>query len=904
MDPFVFPALAGFAGNLLTEAVKLSAKHFPSLHGDKANQSDTLPNLEFSYNDDLVASESYASAFAKIMEGLTDDEVNIFGVWGMGGVGKTTLVTYVGYRIKELQLFDKVIMAVVSKELDIGKIQNKIADFINLKFQKETIEGKAGELWNRLEKEEKILIILDDVWEELKLADIGIPLGRNGKGCKIILTTRRESVAKAPFGVSDMARHVTVPLDVLEEDNAWTLFKKKACLNEDNDDVETIDLAKKVARECKGLPVAIVTLASALKRATTVEEFETALKKLESNRLIEIGNIGEEEKNAYKCLETSYGHLKNETTKKLFLLCAVFPEDHLINPEELVRYAWGLELYPHADSIKEVRVDVLAAITYLKDSCLLLEIQERSDSLLNWDDYEDYMYTTSYIKMHDVVRDVARWIASKEDNGFVKKLGVGVENEISKQKLKVMLLDNYDRNTPIDYFKGMPELKVLSLKASDEWNDVFSLKTLESLTDLRVLQLVGYKRLEGISALTKLAKLEILCLHGSSFAESVEKLGELANLRVLDMRECNFLLGFPPNLIRRLVKTEELYLYGSEIGNISTAIFPELHFLPKLDSLSLKIPSLHFPQDFVFPRLQRYQIAMSPILWTNPHISSRFLMIFEGGLNVISELLWNVEFLKVSEIKEKYIKWLTDTTSGKVALAVKILQNLKLVSIIYCENLQVIFQMEKTEIHALLLSKLKALSLQWLPDLEYIWKMPTQHVRLHSLEVVRLNGCGKLKSVFLFSLAQCLICLQLLEIGSCNKLKQIVEELEGDEQETSANRNPNKSLCLPKLKTLKIWDCERLEYIFPNFMASQGLPQVQKLSMEDLPQLKQICRPAMQREENSILLSQPQELLPSLMELRLRDCPELIDALVIPKEANLEVFLYAFHLINIIDHYI
>ncbi|XVF77051.1 hypothetical protein PTKIN_Ptkin14bG0008800 [Pterospermum kingtungense] len=177
--------------------------------------------------------------------------------------------------------------------------------------------------------------------------------------------------------------------------------------------------------------------------------------------------------------------------------------------------------------------------------------------------------------------------------------------------------------------------------------------------------------------------------------------------------------------------------------------------------------------------------------------------------------------------------------------------------------------------------------------------MPTQHVRLQSLEAVNLRHCGKLKSLFSFSLAQCLICLQLLEIEGCDELKQIVEELEGDEQETSAN----KSLCLPKLRTLKISDCERLEYIFPNFMASQGLPQLQKLWMDGLPQLKQICRLAMQREENSILQSQLQELFPSLTELTLRDCPEMIDALVIPKQAQLEVFLSAFHLINIIDHY-
>ncbi|XVF77056.1 hypothetical protein PTKIN_Ptkin14bG0009300 [Pterospermum kingtungense] len=137
---------------------------------------------------------------------------------------------------------------------------------------------------------------------------------------------------------------------------------------------------------------------------------------------MEIGNIDEEEKNAYMCLKTSYEHLKTDTTKKLFLLCAVYPEDYSIDPEELVRSAWGLNIYANATLIQEVRVDVLAAIKNLKDSCLLLE------------DIQD-----SYIMMHDVVRDVARWIASKGDNGLVTNLGVGLQNEISKQKLEILV---------------------------------------------------------------------------------------------------------------------------------------------------------------------------------------------------------------------------------------------------------------------------------------------------------------------------------------------------------------------------------------------------------------------------------------------------------------------------------
>ncbi|XVF18468.1 hypothetical protein REPUB_Repub11eG0023900 [Reevesia pubescens] len=114
-----------------------------------------LPAIEFMPSKDFVFSKSSTAAFNKIMEALKDDKVNMIGVWGMGGVGKTTLVTEVGNKAKELQLFQKVIKAVLSQSPDIGKIQDKIADFLDLEFEKKTVEGKAEELWLRLEKEEK-----------------------------------------------------------------------------------------------------------------------------------------------------------------------------------------------------------------------------------------------------------------------------------------------------------------------------------------------------------------------------------------------------------------------------------------------------------------------------------------------------------------------------------------------------------------------------------------------------------------------------------------------------------------------------------------------------------------------------------------------------------------------------
>ncbi|KAK8706363.1 hypothetical protein V6N13_049932 [Hibiscus sabdariffa] len=68
-----------------------------------------------------------------------------------------------------------------------------------------------------------------------------------------------------------------------------------------------------------------------------------------------------------------------ETTKRCFLLCALYPEDHSIDAEDLVRYAWGLELYDKTYSVEEVRIQVLEAIDYLIDSCLLSKEEDEAD---------------------------------------------------------------------------------------------------------------------------------------------------------------------------------------------------------------------------------------------------------------------------------------------------------------------------------------------------------------------------------------------------------------------------------------------------------------------------------------------------------------------------------------------
>ncbi|TYJ29545.1 hypothetical protein E1A91_A06G075100v1 [Gossypium mustelinum] len=471
-----------------------------------------LPGLELFTSKGLVDSKSSTTAFNKIMKALKDAEINKIGVWGMGGVGKTTLVKEVGNKVKG---FGQPIMVVISKIPDIGEIQKKIADGIHLKFEKTTKDGRAKELWCRL-KEGKFIIILDDLWNEWNddedLRKIGIPLVENGKGCKIILTTRRWTVCKS------MECQVTIQIDVLDDDEAWALFKMNANLDE-NVSRNIIEEAEKIVKECNGLPVAIVTLGRSLKGTKTQKGWELARKKLESSRLMEIGNIEEEEKNAYMCIKMSYEYLKKEVTKRCFLLCALYPEDHSIDVEDLVRYALALELYGKVDSVEEVRVQVLEAIDYLKDSCLLLKDTQ-------W-----------YIKLHDLVRDVALWIASREESGFMIKSRLELLNE-SFEPCRAISLLNIEEKKLLG--RLIPSnLEILLLKNCDVQVSLLpeNLESFEVLDDIdKFLECLIDKSL-------RLSNLKLLYLHNLSNLSCIGELptqhGDgLNGLTSLQLRDC------------------------------------------------------------------------------------------------------------------------------------------------------------------------------------------------------------------------------------------------------------------------------------------------------------------------------------------------------------------------------
>ncbi|KAK6289420.1 hypothetical protein POUND7_000961 [Theobroma cacao] len=564
---------------------------------------------------DFEAFESRTLVFNGIMEALKEPSFSIVGVHGMGGVGKTTLVKEVARQVKEGKLFDSVVIATVTQTLDVKDIQNQVAELLGLKVEEQSRVGRAHRLRERLQKEKKILVVLDDIWERLDLEEVGIPFGNEHEGCKILLTSRHLDVLS-----SGMETQKNFAVGLLNENEAWDLFKKMA-----GDCVESCDLqptAIKVAKKCAGLPIAIATVARAL-RNKRLFEWENALRELKWPSSRSKGITA----GVYLPIELSYNYLEDEEVKIPFLLCSLI--GHNGSVECLLSYIMGLGSFRGINTIKEARNKVLTVVSKLKASCLLL------------DSYNDEQFD-----IHDVVRDVAISIASRDHHMFVLRDG-DVQKEWPDQErmkncsviflsspniselpdeLKCSHLSFFFMNNegsvhiPANFFRGTERLKVLHLARMQFQSLPVSINLLTNLHTLRLNRCA----LEDITIIGKLKKLEILSLAGSDIKALPREIAQLTRLRLLDLSHCTKLKIIPPNILSNLSKLEELYLedsfvrwddevLGSERRNAS---LEELKHLSYLTTLYTGIPNAQIIPECLFSEtLDRYKIFIGDGAW-------------------------------------------------------------------------------------------------------------------------------------------------------------------------------------------------------------------------------------------------------------------------------------------------
>ncbi|XP_004289351.1 PREDICTED: probable disease resistance protein At4g27220 [Fragaria vesca subsp. vesca] len=872
---------------------------------------------------DFQAYEATKQAMDDVVKALTDDKITAVGVFGMGGVGKTSMVRHVAAQACKNGTFNHWIMAVVSQNRDLKRIQDTFADLLGFELKEKTEDGRAARLYKEIMRKEKLLIIVDDVWERTALSSIGIPSYKELQKCmsKVLLTTRRFNVCHA------MKCEEKIALKVLSEKDSWNLFLRNAgTISFESTAFEKI--ARMVAGECKGLPIALIAVARAL-GDKDLAEWKKAAVRLENSQYVN-PNHEEDEENAFKCIRLSYDYLKNEDHKSCFLLCCLFPEDHDIQLENLFKYAFGIGLFQVAETtIEEAREAADSVIKYLKGSSLLLDSDNKG-----------------CVKMHDVIRDTALNIAQSEDgHWFLVKAGCGLkdwpprglhegctaislmrnkirklpEKELVCPNLQILLLNgNADLSEiPRKLIQNLRELRVLDLSNTSisVLPQPFSL-----LTNLQALYLDFCKKLIEISIVGSLKKLEILSMRECSFKELSREIGHLTNLRILDVNRDWERFTIPSEVISKLHKLEELYMVYSGTkgrGEETNIGFGELAGLSNLKILQVGISDeKYIPKNVeAAPDWDYFCISIISRCTNSEYMSAEYMPAYRtGDHNSRSLFLSGVTISTLPDwfinVTEKTEKLEYDRCNGMRDILMEYdhgrLHELKHLIVggsvsdsdVCLKELMNTTRRVQTGPVFENLEELHLLQLIHLEEL-CVGELPPES--LSNLKVLHLNDCFILKSISKF--VQRLPNLENLYLNRMKELEYVFgcEEFEPEQSKLremhllylkalrSVCNGPAPRAMFQSLKTLTVYYCNLMESLF-RYDVAQCLFQLEDLYVDGCPLLERVMeavnneKTVLPKLKNLVLKNLPMLYgpsatvdikCPSLERLVVVDCPKL-----------------------------
>ncbi|KAL0431360.1 UNVERIFIED_CONTAM: putative disease resistance protein RGA1 [Sesamum radiatum] len=542
-----------------------------------------------------------------IMEKMLDnmreqDDLSIYAIWGMGGLGKTTLAQMIYNDERMQRRFDLQIWVCVSDDFSIQRLVKAILESIDGEVCNISELDPLQRLLQERLRGKKFSLVLDDVWNENhelwdRLREV---LRCGSKGSMVIITTRIEKVA---FMMATVGVH---QIGYLSEDDSWSLFRQRAFTAGDGKE-NFAAIGKAIVKKCGGVPLAIKALGSLMHFKTHESEW-LAVKESE------IWQLSDDENGILPALRLSYYNLVPQM-RQCFGYCCIFPKDYVMKEKQLIQL-WMANGFVDLYLTGRLIFKELVWRSFLQDvkRSQGVEVTCKMHDLMH-DLAVFVMGRETYILEHDKVMNIPKTIRHLYFNltldNKIKALKYSIGGSLRSLIVARMAsgVDISSLITKQQYLRALDQRYYDGIENLPNWVNKF-----EHLRYL-VMSCKNFKRLP--ESLTHLHNLQTMKLMDSfRLLELPKGLKVMKNLWFLEMESHDSLMCTPPGL-RDLIHLQELSVFI--VGQEACHQIDQLKELNLGGSLSIKgLENLSNAEDAKRANLMmKNNLTSLSLLWTN-----------------------------------------------------------------------------------------------------------------------------------------------------------------------------------------------------------------------------------------------------------------------------------------------
>ncbi|XP_021800683.1 TMV resistance protein N-like [Prunus avium] len=724
----------------LKEAATLSGWHF--MDGDESELIDDIVKeislrvqnyTGFNVADHPVGIDSRVLHVDKLLcVGVND--VRMVGIWGMGGIGKTTIARAVYNTIAHNFEGGCFLENVREESMQYGglvKLQNcLLSKIMGVNLEMTSVHEGINVIKKRLSKK-RVLIVVDDVNQVDQLKKLVGRCDWFGFGSRIIITTRDKHLLTA--------HQVNLIYNVKELDDheALGLFSANAFPGERRLSDHYVKLARTVVQYARGLPLVLVVLGSLLCGAS-VEEWQDAL---DGYTKIPNADIQETLKISYNSLE--------DPVKEVFLDIACFFKGENIDHVIQILEACGL--------------NPKYGIKVLKEKALINVNEE------------------NFIWMHDLLEEMGKEIVRQESPAepgkrsrlwFHEDVDQVLTKGLGTNKIKGIMVKSSPRDGNALSFSKMINLKLLIVS-----NARFSGEAGFLPNELRFVdwpEFSSSKYLPFDSNPKRLLKLNMPRSYMSGLGVGFKS---LKNLISINLESCIFLREFPDASGFPYLKDLNLKYCGSLVQ-----VHHSVGFLEKLVALSLEgCGNLTlFPTRIALKSVKDINLRGCRRLKYFPEIVDKMecIIFLDLSQTAITELPSSIGYLISLEVLT--LEECENLTN--LPCSIYELQHLMSINLLGCRNLVSFpkWSAESLPTNSNVSPDLWYLNLGGCKSLEEIPELPPKMERVNAADCVSLERFAKLSNILEQTGEQMIECVTLF---NCQKL---CDNLAGD---LSKNQN-------------------------------------------------------------------------------------------------------------------